>query len=113
MNIYTMYISLFVLTILLFILIKDKLKALKLTGILTISSSILLLIISFIVKILITNNITIINISNITNYIFKKFISTSIILFIIGITEILLSKSLITKKVTRNPRIKTYKYHSS
>ena len=40
MNIYTMYLSIFVLTIIFFILIKDKLKALKLTGILTISSSI-------------------------------------------------------------------------
>lgn len=101
MNIYTMYLLIFILTIIFFILIKDKLKALKLTGILTISSSILLLIISFIIKILLTNNITIINISNITNYIFKKFINTSIILFIIGITEILLSKSLINKKITQ------------
>lgn len=99
MNIYTMYLSIFVLTIIFFILIKDKLKALKLTGILTISSSILLLVISLIIKIILTNNITIINISNITNYIFKKFITTSIILFIIGITEILLSKSLINKKI--------------
>ena len=101
MNIYTMYLSIFILTIIFFILIKDKLKALKLTGILTISSSILLIIISLIIKILLTNNITIINISNITNYIFKKFISTSIILFIIGITEILISKSLINKRVTQ------------
>ena len=101
MNIYTMYLSIFVLTIIFFILIKDKLKALKLTGILTISSSILLIIISLIIKILLTNNITIINISNITNYIFKKFISTSIILFIIGITEIIISKSLINKRVTQ------------
>ena len=101
MNIYTMYLSIFVLTIIFFILIKDKLKALKLTGILTISSSILLIIISLIIKILLTNNITIINISNITNYIFKKFISTSIILFIIGITEILISKILINKRVTQ------------
>ena len=101
MNIYTMYISIIILTTFFFILIKDKLKALKLTGILTISSSILLIIISLIIKILLTNNITIINISNITNYIFKKFISTSIILFIIGITEILISKSLINKRVTQ------------
>ena len=99
MNIYTMYISIFVLTILFFILIKDKLKALKLTGILTISSAFLLIVISFIIKIMLANNITIINISNITNYIFRKFITTSIILFFIGITEILISKSLINKKI--------------
>ena len=97
MNIYTMYISIIILTILFFIIIKDKLKALKLTGILTISSSILLILVSIIIKIMLKNNITTINISNITNYIFIKFIRTSIILFIIGITEILISKYLIKK----------------
>ena len=101
MNIYTMYISIIILTILFFILIKDKLKALKLTGVLTISSSILLILVSFIIKIMLTKNITIINISNITNYIFTKFITTSLILFIIGITEILISKYLIKKETNR------------
>lgn len=101
MNIYTMYISIIILTILFFIIIKDKLKALKLTGILTISSSILLILVSIIIKIMLKNNITTINISNITNYIFIKFIRTSIILFIIGITEILISKYLIKKEVNK------------
>ena len=102
MNIYTMYISIIILTILFFIIIKDKLKALKLTGILTISSSILLILVSIIIKIMLRNNITTINISNITNYIFIKFIRTSIILFIIGITEILISKYLIKGCVQHN-----------
>ena len=101
MNIYTMYISIIILTILFFILIKDKLKALKLTGILTISSAILLILVSLIIKIMLTKNITTINISNITNYIFIKFISTSLILFIIGLTEILISKYLIRKETNR------------
>ena len=101
MNINTMYISIIILTIIFFTLIKDKLKALKLTGVLTISSSILLILVSFIIKIMLTNNITTINISNITNYIFIKFIRTSIILFIIGITEILISKYLIKKEVNK------------
>jgi len=101
MNIYTMYISIIILTIIFFILIKDKLKALKLTGILTISSSILLILVSFIVKIMLTKNITTINISNITNYIFMKFISTSLILFIIGLTEILISKYLTRNEINR------------
>lgn len=101
MNIYTMYISIIILTIFFFILIKDKLKALKLTGVLTIFSSILLILISFIIKIMLTKNITTINISNITNYIFIKFISTSLILFIIGLTEILISKYLIRNKINR------------
>jgi len=100
MNVYTMYISIIILTTFFFILIKDKLKALKLTGILTISSSILLILVSFIIKIMLTNNITTINISNITNYIFIKFITTSLILFIIGITEILISKYLVRKEIS-------------
>lgn len=99
MNTYLVYISTIVLTIILFLLIKDKSKAIKLTGIITILSSIFLIIISLIIKILLTKNITIINISNISNYIFKKFITTSIILFIIGIIEILLSKIIVYKKI--------------
>ena len=99
MNVYVMYLLILILTIIFFTLIKDKIKALRLTGILTISSSILLIVISFIIKIMLNNNITTINISNITNYIFMKFINTSLILFILGIIEILLSKYIYTKKV--------------
>ncbi len=101
MNIYIMYISIIILTIFFFIIIKDKLKALKLTGILTILSSILLILVSFIIKIMLIKNITTINISNITNYIFRKFISTSLILFIIGLIEILISKHLIRNEINR------------
>lgn len=101
MNIYTMYISIIILTIIFFIIIKDKLKALKLTGILIISSSILLILVSVIIKIMLKKNITVINITNITNYIFIKFITTSLILFIIGITEILISKYLIRKVLNK------------
>lgn len=92
MSLYIMYFLIFVLTIILFIIIKDKLKALKLTGIVTISSSILLIVITFVIKIMLINNITTINISTITDYIFQKFINTSLILFILGLIEILLSK---------------------
>ena len=74
MNLYLIYLSIIILTLIFFILIKDKIKALKLTGILTMSSSILLIILSFIIKIILTSNITTINISTITNYIFVKFI---------------------------------------
>lgn len=106
MNIYLMYLSILVLTIIFFILVKDKLKALKITGILTISSSILLIVISLIIKIMLTNNITTVNISNITNYIFMKFINTSLVLFTLGIIEILISKYINNKKTTEQ------KYHS-
>ena len=98
MNIYIIYLSIIILTFILFILIKDKLKALRLTGILTISSSLLLVVLSFIIKIILNRNITTINISNITNYLFIKFIYTSLILFILGIIEILLSKYIYSKR---------------
>ena len=101
MNLYLIYLSIIILTLIFFILIKDKIKALKLTGILTMSSSILLIILSFIIKIILTSNITTINISTITNYIFVKFIYTSLILFIIGIIEIILSKYIYSKKTIK------------
>jgi len=99
MNLTTIYLFIIILTSLFFILIKDKIKALKLTGILTISSSFLLIVLSFIIKIMLTNNITMINISTITNYIFIKFIKTSLILFFLGIIEILISKYIYSRKV--------------
>ena len=94
MNISIMYILIIILTILLFIITKNKIKTLKISGIVTISSSILLLVLILTLKLIISNTITKINISTITNYLFIKFIYTSLILFIIGLTEILISKYL-------------------
>ena len=54
---------------------------------------------SFIIKIMLNTNVTIINISTITNYIFLKFVYTSLILFIIGLIEILISKYIYAKRV--------------
>ena len=98
MTLYFMYLLILIITFLLFIIIKDKTKALKLTGSLTISSSILLVILTFITKIIINISITTINISSLTNHIFKKFLYTSLILFIIGLAEIMISKYIHTKK---------------
>ena len=95
MTLYFMYLLILIITFLLFIIIKDKTKALKLTGI---SSSILLVILTFITKIIINISVTTINISSITNHIFKKFLYTSLILFIIGLAEIMISKYIHTKK---------------
>lgn len=97
MNLYFIYLLILILTILFFLLIKDKIIALKLTGILTISSAILLIIISFIIKYLLNSTITMINISNITKYIFIKFISTSIVLLVLGIVEIFISQYVYAK----------------
>ena len=97
MNLYFIYLLILILTILFFLLIKDKIIALKLTGILTISSAILLTIISFIIKYLLNSSITMINISNITKYIFIKFISTRIVLLVLGIVEIFISQYVYAK----------------
>ena len=99
MNIYLIYFLIIILTSIFFIIVEDKTKALKLTGILTIISSILLIVLTFIIKIVMNTNITFINISVLTNYLFKKFTYTSLILFILGLTEILISKYLLSKKI--------------
>lgn len=99
MNLYLMYALIIILTLVFFIIIKDKIKALRLTGLLTVFSSFLLIAMSFIIKIMLNNNVTIINISTITNYIFLKFVYTSLILFIIGLIEILISKYIYARKV--------------
>ena len=98
MKLYFMYLLILIITFLLFIIIKDKIKALKLTGTLTISSSKLLIILTFVTKIIINISITNINITSITNYIFKKFLYTSLILLIIGLIEIIISKYFYTKR---------------
>jgi len=99
MNIYLLYALTLILTIILFVIIKDKIKALKVTGIITLSSSLFLITLALIVKIILNTNITSINISVITNYIFLKFINTSLTLFIIGLIEILISKYINAKRV--------------
>ena len=98
MTLYLMYALIILITIIFFIIIKDKFKALKITGILTISSAILLFILTFILKLIISTSITSINLSFITNYIFTKFTITSIILLLLGITEILISKYMYSRK---------------
>ena len=105
MNIYLIYFLIIILNIIFFIIIKDKIKALRLSGILTITSSILLIVLTFIIKIILNTNITFINISNLTNYLFKKFIYTSLILFFLGITEILISKYILSRKVINEDTI--------
>lgn len=104
MNLYFIYLLILILTILFFLLIKDKIIALKLTGILTISSAILLTIISFIIKYLLNSSITMINISNITKYIFIKFISTSIVLLVLGVAEIFISQYVYAKDKKENSK---------
>lgn len=103
--IYLMYLLILVLTIILIIIIEDKKKALKLTGILTGSSGIILLSLILILKLIIDNSIFVINISSITNNIFNKFLYNSIILFIISLIEIILCKYIKEPKtITHNTK---------
>ena len=99
MNIYLMYTLILILTIILFAIIKDKIKALKLIGIITLLSSLFLITLFLIIKIILNTNITSINISVITNYLFLKFVNTSLILFITGLIEIIISKYIYTKRL--------------
>lgn len=98
MKLYLMYGLIILINIIIIIIIDNKTKALKLTGIIALSSAILLLVLSFIAKIIIINTVTTVNLSYIINYLFKKFISMSIILFLIGIIEIIISKYIYIKK---------------
>ena len=99
MSLYIMYGLIILATIILFIIIKDKIKALRITGILTISSSLLLIVLALIAKFIINTSVTSINLSSITNYLLMKFASTSLVLFVIGLIEIIISKCIyLTKK---------------
>lgn len=103
MNLYLMYGLIILMTIILFIIIKDKLKALRITGIITISSSALLIILSLIAKFVINTFVTNINLSFMTDYLIIKFASTSLVLFVLGLIEIIISKCIyLTKKDKRH-----------
>lgn len=102
MSIYTMYLLIFIITTIFFMIIKDKRKALKLTGIITLASSIFLITLTFIIKLIINSSITFINVSAITDYLFIKFVSTSMILLIIGVIEIIISKYLYNRGKRKN-----------
>ncbi len=81
-----------ILTILLYITVKDKVKVLKINGYITTISGIIILLLGGLSKYLVKYYIKEINLSNITNYFLLKFTIVSIILIIIGLIEILLSK---------------------
>lgn len=96
--IYLIYILIILLTFLLIIIIKDKKKALKLSGILTGTSGVVLLFVIFILKMIIDNYIHTINVSSITDYIFNKFIYNSLIILTIGIIEIIICNFIKSNK---------------
>jgi hypothetical protein len=59
----------------------------------------ILIVLALIAKFIINTSVTIINLSSITNYLLMKFASTSLVLFVIGLIEIIISKYIyLTKK---------------
>jgi len=92
MNIYLMYIMITLISLIIIILIKDKQKALKILGKITIISSITIMILIVILSIILKDNINFINISIITNYLIKEYLKNNLIILIIGITELIFSK---------------------
>lgn len=100
MIIYLMYFLIALVSILIIFLIKDKQKALKLLGFITILSSLLIIVLSNILNIIINSNITFINISIFSNYLLKTYTKNSTYLLFIGLLELIISKYIFkTKKL--------------
>lgn len=89
-----LYLTILILIIIitLSLIIKDKVKLLKILGISAIVSSLLIIIIGIIFKYIMLNINSEINLSVITSSILEKFIRYSLILFIIGLIELLSAK---------------------
>ena len=89
--IYLIILILF-LTIILFLTVKNKIKALKIISISSISAGILTIIVGYIFKYIILNVTHEVNLSIISNTILSKFIKNSLILISIGFLELLSTK---------------------
>lgn len=83
---YFIIIVIFVTLVLLFIF-KDYLKILKYTSIATVLSGILTFIIAFLIKMIITKNLSFIRISDVINIIVSRFVLNGIRLLILGLIE--------------------------
>ena len=80
------------LIIILFLTVKNKIKALRIISISSISAGILTIIVGYIFKYIILNVTHEINLSIISNTILSKFIKNSLILISIGFLELLSTK---------------------
>lgn len=98
MKIILMYLMIMIISLIIFLLIKDKHKSFKILGTITITSAILIILLVFIVNLIIKNNINFINISVITNYLLKEYAINSLYLLIIGVIELIISKYLYLKQ---------------
>lgn len=89
---YIIYGLIIVITIILYFLVKDKKEYINKLSKTMIISSIILLILGFIINILLNTFLNNFNITKISFIIFNKFIYNSIILLMIGLIGMLISK---------------------
>lgn len=97
--IYIIYAVTVLITIILYFLVENKKDFVNKLGKVTIISGIIVLLIGLISNIALSNTLNNFNITRITALIFRKFIYNSIILLIIGITEIFISTKMKEKKI--------------
>lgn len=95
---YIIYAVTILITIILYFLVENKKDFINKLGKVTIISSIIVLLIGLLSNIILNNTLNTFNITRITALIFRKFIYNSIILLIIGITEIFISTKMKEKK---------------
>lgn len=99
MNIYIIYLVIILVTILLYFLVKDKKEFINKLGVATTISSIIVLVLGFILKLSLNTFLSNFNTTKITSQIFSKFTYNSIILLITGLIELLISKIMHKRKI--------------
>ena len=82
-------IAIIILTIILYFILKDLFKLLRITSIITITSGYLTIITGYITRNILNSQITIFNISKITGIIFDKNLRNGLILILIGAIELI------------------------
>ncbi len=88
MNITYIYLAIISMTITIYQLTRNIIKTLKISGIISIISSFLTVIIGFIIKLVINKSISFINLSNATTALSRKFTINGLLLLAIGIIEL-------------------------
>ena len=83
-------ITIIILTIVLFFLLKDIYKLLRTTSIITISSGYLAILVGYILTNILRDRLNFINISKVTNIIFNKNLERGLILILIGAIELII-----------------------
>lgn len=97
-------LSILITPIILFIFIKDEITILKIISITSFISSIILTIISYLLKTLIKNKISFLNTTKITTYIINNFYEKTIIFLTVSILTFILYKILKKFKTTSSKK---------